>query len=81
MNELDWSTLFMNKTTTQIFDILQDTLYRVCDMHVPKKNPQVKSSIPKDRKVLMRKRGNLRRKLTNYDEVHRNVMPEQIIDI
>ena len=81
LNELDWITLFLNKTATQMFEIFQDTLYRICDMHVPKKNHKVKSSIPKDRKVLMRKRCKLQKKLTNYDEVHRNVMLDQIIDI
>ena len=60
---VNWTLKFQNKNASEILDALLETLLQVCSRFVPKKGERKrKSNIPKDRKILMRKRSNLNKK-------------------
>ena len=59
---LDWGCLFSGKSPTEMYGALYKHLYLICAETVPKKVFRPKTSIPKDRKILMRNRSNLNKK-------------------
>ena len=61
--KVNWSLKFHNKNASEILDIFLELLLEVCSRFVPKKGERKrKSNIPRDRKILMRKRSNLNKK-------------------
>ena len=78
INTIDWDILFLEKNPTEMFDLFENSISQICASYVPLKNARLKSSIPKDRKILMRKRCNLNKKITSADELQRCRIIEQI---
>ena len=63
LNETDWVTRFGGKTPDAIYDELIEQISVVCARNAPKKRKNCRDPIPRDRRILMRNRGNLRKKL------------------
>ena len=66
--DVDWDTHFTEKSATQIYSVLTQTLLDICVEEVPEKMPKLKASIPRDRRNLMRKRRRLRMKVVKIAE-------------
>ena len=63
LNATDWVTRFGGKTPDAIYDELIEQISVVCARNAPKKRKNCRDPIPRDRRILMRNRGNLRKKL------------------
>ncbi|KAK3877454.1 hypothetical protein Pcinc_017835 [Petrolisthes cinctipes] len=60
LKEIDWHQLMDNLSPVSIYELLYEKLIRVCEKNVPvRTDKKRKNIIPKDRKVLMRKRTKL----------------------
>ena len=60
----NWNVLFQDKSPTTMYDILVDAIYDLCEQHVPrKKERRGKKLIPRDRRILFKRKSKLMRKL------------------
>ena len=68
-----WVAEFENKDVTGMLDAFLEVMMVLCSRFVPKKgNCKRKSHIPKDRRILMRKRANLNKRMRRVDPRGRN---------
>ena len=58
-----WEDLFPGKCPIEMWNIFDDQVFKLVERYIPKKIPRNKSSIPRDRKILMQKRSKLQKKL------------------
>ena len=63
--EIDWRHELLNKDVDQIYDTILNLITPVCYRSVPLKTCKPRAQIPRDRRVLMRNRSNIRKKLEN----------------
>ena len=62
LSEVDWELKFINKSVEVKYDIIHSILEDLCIKHVPKKRSKKRHIIPRDRRILMKKRSKLLRK-------------------
>ena len=65
--EVSWAEIFYQKSESEIYDQMCSEIYRICCKYIPARLIK-RSEIPRDRRVLMRKRRNLRAKLLRCNE-------------
>jgi len=63
LKAINWHEKFQNKSTDAIFSLFTNIIRDICIKSVPKRTPSKTSNIPRDRKILMRKRKKLSKKL------------------
>ena len=59
----DWGHLFTDRNIDQMYDLMVVKITEICTKHVPIKKPKSGNRIPRDRRVLMRNRGNVKNRL------------------
>ncbi|KAG0721802.1 hypothetical protein GWK47_045713 [Chionoecetes opilio] len=67
LNQVDWQLEMSNSDPEVQYNKFLSKCHEVCEKHVPIRKTASKKSIPRDRKVLMRKRTKLRKKLRQSD--------------
>jgi len=67
LEDIDWCKNFTNKNVDENFEIFIEICYNICVKHVPTKLKITKkfNIIPKDRKILMKRRHNIRMKISD----------------
>ena len=78
----DWFNIFKNKTSDDIYNILHVKLLEICTQYTPVRRRCTKNSIPRDRRILMRKRTKINKimaKTINTYEIGR--LKDKIKDI
>ena len=78
IQNIDWISKFAGKSGSQIYDIFMQLLYEICSNEVPKKMRKSKARIPRDRRILMRRRCRLRKELLNCSVYQRNKIEQKI---
>ena len=79
---VDWHHQFENLSTTQMIDSLTDLCAETAIGHAPKRRQKVKTRIPRDRRILMRKRCKLRKRLQHVrNQARRIAIEEQLTEI
>ena len=56
LHHVHWEDILQHKTPDEIYSTMIDVLNQTCNRYVPKKKSKRKEVIPKDRRLLMRKR-------------------------
>lgn len=78
---VDWSVM-ANDDPSKQYQMITNMCLKISLKHVPFRKPPRKLNIPKDRKLLMRKRTKLRKKLKNMKNTQpKNLVEKKIIDI
>ena len=76
---IQWKTEMENMNSEQVFKLIHSRLLDICQRHTPKRNQRRKqhSNIPRDRKILMRKRTKLVKRMstntTANNELRQNI--------
>ena len=65
LGEVDWCSLMKHSDPEHHYETLVSTCLQISRKHVPPRRTAKKSSIPRDRKILMRKRSKLQKRLRN----------------
>ena len=65
ISNVDWMEKFKNKSTTGMYEAIHETLLEICKKNVPEKRNTPKNNIPRDRRILMRKRSKLKKQVLN----------------
>ena len=65
--EVRWAEMFDQKSESETYDQMCNEIYRICNKYIPAKLIK-RSKIPRDRRVLMRKRRNLQVNLLRCNE-------------
>ena len=81
LSAIDWDMLFQDKTPAEIYELILEKLCQIRPLFIPKKKPGFKCSIPRDRKILMRKRLNLRKKSANFKGLNYHRITQQLVKI
>ena len=82
LNEIIWEDLFAGKCSDEIWNIFNDKVYKLVERYVPRKiPPRNKSSIPRDRKILMRKRSKLQKKLHSESDPNSLRIVQEILNV
>ena len=64
LNEVNWRELLGEVDVEQMHDVTLDCVLSICTRHTPRKRvPQASRKIPRDRRILMRKRNKLRKRV------------------
>ena len=63
--DIDWDRMLSNSDPDQILQCICSTVEEVCCETVPIKHPTAKSNMPRDRRVLFRKKAKLNKKLAS----------------
>ena len=78
LSEIDWQGEFAMINVVSMYDYMMEKLYTIARKYTPKKMSRpTKSSIPRDRKVLMRKRSRISKSLAR-DIPNRGVLEERV---
>lgn len=64
LTEINWLRLFSEQTVDQMLSTITSNLQKICTDHIPKRKCPRAKSIPRDRKILMRKRTKLNKRMT-----------------
>ena len=76
----NWEIILREKCVDDIYNTIMNILYRVCVKYTPiKKAPKRKNPIPRDRKIIMRKRSKLRKTLKNHPQGNQRV--QDLLDL
>ena len=77
--EIDWESEFDAKSVSEILDVLQERLLEECEKQIPRKGAyRKKSNVPRDRRIMMRKRAKLNKKLARVYKPERRRMQRQL---
>ena len=63
ISSIDWQQDLSNKTTSEMYEYFTSKLLIICTSHIPKKRQPKTYTIPRERKILMRKRIKLNKRL------------------
>lgn len=81
LSEVDWVHRMDNCDPVAQYETIITTCLDLSRKHVPLRNKRSKLNIPRDRKILMRKRNNLRKKLQHTTSVRTRAQIENKINI
>ena len=81
LNKIMLENLFAVKCPDEICNIFDDQVYKLVERYVPRKIPLNKSSIPRDRKILMRKRSKLQKKLHSESDPNSMRIVQEILNV
>ena len=57
----DWPNIFINKTSDDKYNAFYNKMLDICKQYTPVRRQYTKGNIPRDRRILMRKRTNIRK--------------------
>ena len=63
ISSINWDQAMKGLSTEEMYVFFQQTLFQICEMHTPGKRHPRKSDIPKDRKILLRKKTKLTKRI------------------
>ena len=78
--KVDWESEFLGLTPDETYEVFINTLFKICAGCIPVKNPKAERGIPRDRKIIMRRRKKLNKKLLNAHGEQAKVQLTQKID-
>lgn len=76
ISNIDWQGEMNGLTASEMYELFTSKLLNICIPHVPGKRPLKSHSIPRDRKVLMRKRTKLIKRLPEAE--NRNTIKQKL---
>ena len=65
LSKICWSTVFAGMGAEQMYDSFLEIITKISEKYIPRKTCKNFRQIPRDRRILMRKRNRLRKKLKN----------------
>ena len=78
---VDWGGAFHDKDVEEMYSFFLEKIHSVSLLHVPKKKRRNPKKIPRDRRILMRKRSGLKKRLQRARESNRRDIESQIAAI
>ena len=78
INEIDWRAEFHEMNAAEIYTKLCEKLAQVCVRHTPRKTGPKVRSIPRDRRILMRKRKRLNKRIS---ETTGDMRRQRLVDL
>ena len=83
LSTVDWLSRMAGLSVEEKYNFIMTETLAICRVHVPKRRPYSrKQNIPRDRRLLMRKRKRLRNKINNTQNTNNiNLMEEKILKI
>ena len=77
--QVDWLSQFNGKSPAEMLEIIDDYLLDICTKYIPKKGgSKNKSNIPRDRKILMRKRTKINHQLIKANSIKKTILEEKL---
>ena len=84
LNDIDWPSLLLDQQPDNMIEIITNRIYTVCEKHVPtrKSTRSGKPKIPRDRRILMRKRKKILDKLSlKMSPIRQAKLNRKLVDI
>ena len=79
---IKWTELLEGESCTATYNIVLNTIFDAVESLVPPKKPRHRSLIPRDRKILMRRRTKVRRKIEeSFTESSKYNLKQELIEI
>ena len=78
LSKVQWIQILKGLNPTEIYCLILKSLIGICLENIPRKKIKKKSRIPKDRKLLMRKKCNMKKKYKSSFDEHKNSILKEI---
>ena len=63
LSEIDWTNEMNNRDVDEMYDAMYNKIYNTSCNYVPQRKSSIKKKVPRDRKILMRKRAKILKKI------------------